>query len=59
MDGPRIRQVLYLSLAVPTTETGGAKYLIARHDGHVFDLVAACRAVVSAIIADQRPVSLE
>jgi len=59
MAGPRIPQVLDLSFAVPATETGGAKSLIARQDGQVFDLVSARRAVVSTIIANQRPVSQE
>jgi len=55
--GRRISQALYLPLAVPTPETGGAECVIACQDCHVFDLVAANRAAVSAIVADQRPIS--
>ena len=57
MRGPRISQALYLPVAVPTPETGGAECMIACQDCQVFDLVATYRAAVSAIVADQKPIS--
>lgn len=56
---PRISQVFNLALAVATSETGGAKCLIAGEDCEVFDLVAACVAAVCAVVTNKGAVAEE
>lgn len=53
LAGARITQILNLPLAIAALEAGGAKGLVARQDGEVFDLVAAGAAAVGAIVADE------
>jgi len=59
LTGARIAQVLDLALAVPTSETGGAKGLVAGEDGEVFDLVAAGVAAICTVVADEGAVAEE
>ena len=59
LTGARIAQVLDLALAVPTSETGGAKGLVAGEDGEVFDLVAAGVAAICTVVADEGAIAEE
>lgn len=57
LRGAGIAQVLDLLLAVAAAEAVGAKGLVAREDGQVFDLVAAVVAAIRAVVAYQRTVT--
>ena len=48
-----IAEILNLALTVAAFEAIRTKGLVARQDGQVFDLIAACTAAVCAIVADE------
>lgn len=52
-----IAQVLDLPLAVPTLEACCAEGLVAGQDRKVFDLIAAGRAAVGAVVANERAIA--
>ena len=52
-----IAQVLDLPLAVATSETAGAKRLVAGQNGKVLDLVSTRTTTVGAVVADQRAIA--
>lgn len=56
---PSVAQILYLSLAVSTSEAGCAKGLVTGEDRQVFDLVVARAAAVGAVVADEGAIAEE
>lgn len=59
LGGASISQVLNLSLAIATSETTGAKGLVAGQDGQVLNFVAAGVAAVCAVVANEGAVAEE
>jgi hypothetical protein len=49
---PCIAEILNPSLAVSAFEAIGAKCLVARQNGQIFDFISARAAAVGAVVAD-------
>lgn len=57
LRSPGITEVVYFALAVAAAEARRTECLVARKNGKVFDLVAACAAAISAVVANQGAVA--
>lgn len=53
LRGPSIAQVFDLSLAISTSEAGGAEGLVTSEDCQVLDLVSAGTAAVGAVVTNE------
>lgn len=57
LRSPRISEVLYLALAIPTAETCCTKGLVTGKNGQILNLVPTGATAVGAIVADEGTVT--